>query len=202
MLRLYLRAGIPLFLLLALPMLVIRAQRYDDSDVRELLLNNGCAAPCFLGIQPGITTANDALAILRNSQWVDSASIAYRDSDYGGGAVWSWTKLASPLLGKKQGGFVSSPRNGVQVVDLLRITTVVASGDAYLILGTSPFTMIGETGMRDEAYVARFYPEHGISVWSNFRCPSLNDRIWRRPIMVQFRISGATPQTITPASTC
>lgn len=202
MLRLYLRVGIPLFLLLALPMLVIRAQQYNDSRVRELLLNNGCDAPCFLGIQPGITTAEEALALLRASQWVESASIAYRDSDYGGGAVWSWTKQASPLLGKKQGGFVTSPRNGVQVIDLLRITTVVASGDAYLTLGISPYTMIGETGMRDEAYVARFYPEHGISVWSNFRCPSLNDHIWGRPIMVQFRISGVTPQIITPASTC
>lgn len=202
MLRLSIRLGLIIFGTLSVAAGLIRAQPYTDGLVQQLLVNNGCPAPCFLGIYPGETTAAEALALLRAHAWVDAGTIAYRDSDYGGGAVWSWRDNASPLLGARQAGFVSSPRQGVQVVDLVHITTTIVTGDIYLTLGANAYMMIGETGMKDEAYIALFYPEHGISVWSNFPCPSYNDHIWKHPVIVQYRVAGVRPQIVTRKATC
>lgn len=44
-----------------LPVLIIRAQPYDDTNLRALL---NCPTPCFLGIRPGVTTVRDAITLL------------------------------------------------------------------------------------------------------------------------------------------
>lgn len=65
MCRLLLRPVLLLALLAALPILLIRAQPYDDSELRAFLLPPaGCPVPCFLGIRPGVTTSDDAAAML------------------------------------------------------------------------------------------------------------------------------------------
>ena len=87
MLRFYLRFVLLLFALLMVITVLIRTQHYDNRAVRQLLVTEGCPAPCFLGIRPGITTASDAINLLRDSQWVQPETIAYIESDYGGGAV-------------------------------------------------------------------------------------------------------------------
>lgn len=203
MLRLYLRITFLMFIPLAIVPMLLRAQHYDDQSVRQLLLSEGCPAPCFLGIRPGITTATDAINLLRNSQWVQPETIAYNESDYGGGAVWSWNKQASPLLGKQQSSLVTTRQNGVQIVDLLHVYTQVASGDAYLTLGTSAYTATGDTGMHNEVYMAWFYPDQGISVWSDILCPTRSDHVWIKPITVQFRLTmSRSDRTYVPSIGC
>ncbi len=189
MLRFYLRYLCLLFVPLMVVSALIRAQHYDDHAIRQLLMTEGCPAPCFLGIRPGITTALDAINLLRDSQWVQPETIAYTESDYGGGAVWSWNKRASPLLGNRQSSLVTTRQNGVQIVDLLHVYTLVASGDAYLTLGSSAYTATGDTGMHNEVYVAWFYPDQGISFWSDIICPTHNDHLWIKPIAIQFRLT-------------
>lgn len=203
MLRLYLRFILLLFALLMVISVLIRAQHYDDRPIRQLLMAEGCPAPCFLGIRPGITTASDAINLLRDSQWVQPETIAYIESDYGGGAVWSWNKRASPLLGKRQSSLVTTRQNGVQIVDLLHIYTIVPGGDAYLTLGTSAYTATGDTGMHNEVYVAWFYPEQGISFWSDIICPTYNDHLWIKPIAIQFRLTmNRSDRTHVPSIGC
>lgn len=189
MLRLYLRLTFPCLLLLLLLLILIRIQPYDDRPIRQLLQTDGCPSPCFLSIRPGITTASDAIALLRDSQWVQPETIAYTESNYGGGAVWLWNKWASPLLSTHPSSFLTTPQNGIQIVDLIHITTLVASGDAYLTLGRSTYTAMGDTGMHDEVYMAWFYPDQGISLWSDVACPTHSDHVWVSPIIVQFRIT-------------
>lgn len=189
MLRLYWRLTFFCSLLMVAPILLIRTRQYDDRGIRQLLQTDGCPTPCFLGIRPGITTATEAIALLRESQWVRPETIAYVEWDKGGGATWTWNKQASPLLGSRQSSFISSRRNGVQVVDILHVTTLVASGDAYLTLGTTAYTATGDTGLYNQVYMAWFYPDQGISIWSNMNCPTYNDHLWMRPIIVQFRKS-------------
>jgi hypothetical protein len=203
MLRLYLRLTILCLLLMIAFMILIRTQRYDDRAIRQLLQTDGCPAPCFLGIRPGITNATDAIALLRQSQWVRPETIAYMEWDKGGGAVWTWNKHASPLLGSRQSSFISSLQNGVQIVEILHVTTLVASGDAYLTLGTSAYTATGDTGLYKQVYVAWFYPDQGISIWSNLNCPTYNDHLWMRPISVQFRVSMSRgDHTPVPGKNC
>ena len=184
-------------------MLLIRAHPYNDHAIRQVLLTDGCPPPCFMGIRPGITTASDAIALLRNSHWVQPETIAYTESDYGGGAVWSWNKQALPLLGTQPSSLITTRQNGIQIVDLLHINTLVASGDAYLTLGTSAYTAMGDTGMHNEVYMAWFYPTQGISVWSDILCPTVSDHVWTKPIAIQFRLTmSRSDRTQVPGVAC
>lgn len=69
--RLYLRLLIIPFLLFSGVLLIARAQSNDDHDLRQVLLPDGCPAPCFMGIRPGVTTLDEALSILKATGWVD-----------------------------------------------------------------------------------------------------------------------------------
>ncbi len=51
-------------------LLVIHAQPYDDHQLRALLLPEGCPAPCFMGIRPGVTTEDEAVQMLLATNWV------------------------------------------------------------------------------------------------------------------------------------
>jgi hypothetical protein len=43
---------------------LVRARPYDDPEMRGFLTPpQGCAAPCFLGVQPGVTSVDDAITI-------------------------------------------------------------------------------------------------------------------------------------------
>lgn len=71
MTRPFLRLSLLLIILFAAALTIIRAQPYDDHQLRELLLPAGCPAPCFMGIQPGVTTVEEAVKILEASEWVE-----------------------------------------------------------------------------------------------------------------------------------
>lgn len=68
MLRFYLML-IPTILFTAI-LLIIHAQPYDDHELRQLLLPEGCPAPCFMGIRPGVTSMKEAVRLLRSNDWV------------------------------------------------------------------------------------------------------------------------------------
>jgi hypothetical protein len=58
--------------LFVLPLVLLRAQPYDSQMLRAFLLPPAdCAAPCFLGVRPGITTLVDAQVILAAHPWID-----------------------------------------------------------------------------------------------------------------------------------
>ncbi|RMF80053.1 MAG: hypothetical protein D6737_09585 [Chloroflexi bacterium] len=63
----------------------IHAQPYDSNGLRDFLLSpDGCPAPCFIGIRPGVTTEAEAIAILETHPWVESIEIF--DNNFFGGA--------------------------------------------------------------------------------------------------------------------
>ena len=77
MIRVYLTLASVLLGLLFAAAAVIRAQPYDDSELRAFLTPpEGCPAPCFMGIRPGVTTREEALTIFmairqhRSEQWM------------------------------------------------------------------------------------------------------------------------------------
>lgn len=187
MVRSVMRLALLLGLLCSASLLVLRARPYDDRPLRALLLPAACQPPCFLGIQPGITLLPDALDLLRASQWVQTETIAYSEGEHGGGAVWRWNRQAAPLLGRKSSSLITRNHNGVQVVELLHISTAITIGDIYLTLGETAYTGSGDNGILDESYVSLYYLDEGISIWSNVPCPISNHTLWIEPVSLQFR---------------
>jgi hypothetical protein len=100
MFRLLLRFALLLTLLVALPIVLIRAQPYDDSDLRAFLIPpEGCPMPCFMGIRPGVTTVEEAIAILEGHEWVTNLVVdldtneLYPPPNISGTITWEWSGL-------------------------------------------------------------------------------------------------------------
>ena len=88
MTRFYLRLALLPLALFSTVLLLIHAQPYDDHELRQLLLPEGCPAPCFMGIRPGVTKTSEMLQILKASGWVDKIE----EGDFGdfyGGIDWN-----------------------------------------------------------------------------------------------------------------
>lgn len=64
---------------------VMHALPYDDGGMSAAFNDPGCDAPCFMGIQPGMTTFADALALLEAHPWVGSVEV---DDN---AAEWTWS---------------------------------------------------------------------------------------------------------------
>ncbi len=85
--------------LFLLPLLLIHAQPYDDGGLRDFLTPpDGCLAPCFIGIQLGETSADDAVAVLDEQPWVlwgDESLKSYRTPRQ---LSWEWSEAAPVWL--------------------------------------------------------------------------------------------------------
>ncbi|HLV37791.1 MAG TPA: hypothetical protein VKY59_21915 [Spirillospora sp.] len=80
-LTIFLSAGISL----------IRAQPYDDGGLSALLIEQ-CAPPCWRGIQPGITTGSEALALVEQLQY--TRDLGSNLGAFFGQIYWRWPQDA------------------------------------------------------------------------------------------------------------
>jgi hypothetical protein len=138
MVRFYLRFSLlPLAFLTAM-LLVIHAQPHDDHELRDLLLPEGCPAPCFLGIRPGVTTADEAVKLLEKSGWADHFQYVL----YGTQLRLKWNNRSPSWL--TNDGAYGGPVIWIQhgLVSEFRVDTNLSLGAIQLILGTSPLQKI------------------------------------------------------------
>jgi hypothetical protein len=143
MFRLLLRPILLLTLLAALPIFAIRAQPYDDSELRAFLTPpEGCPAPCFMGIRPGVTTIEEAVAILEAHEWVTAIdehyvelmrlAAAYEPPSLKTLLSWEWS-TSKPA-------WVDSRRNSSLIIKSRRIEgvmiqTTIPLGDVLVTYG-------------------------------------------------------------------
>lgn len=132
MFRLILRPILLLTLLAVLPIFVIRVQPYDDSELRAFLTpSDGCPAPCFMGIRPGVTTIAETVAILRahervNEFWLDERNFVH--------FTWNWSGKQPALINANHTGRVRLIP-GHDKVESITIDSNIRIGDLYLLLG-------------------------------------------------------------------
>ena len=214
MTRLLLKAMFAVCFLLMIPMLLIRAQAYDDLDLREFLMPpEDCPAPCFMGIQPGITTIDEAVKILQAHEWVaEVASTAF--NRLGMQRIeWRWRDDVSPLLEPddipRSGGRLIADEGVVQYMEFL---TRIRTGEAWLILGkaqnyTSLLQLGGPIGgPKPPKPITAIYPDIIFIAWTD--CPYQrnfwNARIeiviaksseWLYEVSASPTISGMVPVT-------
>ncbi len=125
--------------LLLLPILLLHIQRFDDPALRGLLrAPEGCAAPCFMAIRPGVTSEEEALRLLADHRWVGqmtnqppvSYQIAQVPINLNPSWFWSAARPAG-IDGQSQG--VLGIRNAR--VDYFEIGTLFRYGELRLLLG-------------------------------------------------------------------
>ncbi len=181
--------GIALLLgLFTLAVGAIIAQPRDDAAMRAFFAPEDCAAPCFLGIRPGVTTHDQAVAILRANPWVEDVS---------GGAdsiSWRWNG--------QQPDFVSSLHTNILlahvefadgVVSTIRVQTTTRWADFYFLFGR-PDRLLYQSlptpsnlyRISDNAYFTR-----GFEALFSVRCPvSSREATWYSNVLVVWPVSS------------
>ncbi len=126
---LYTRIMLVLTMVWLLPILLIRAQPYDDNKLRAFLIPpEGCPAPCFMGIRPGVTTEHEAIALLEDHQWVSATSL----SEFTNERHLLWDDPTHPIIDAQQSG---SLRLRNQVVQNITLSTNLKLSDVLTVYG-------------------------------------------------------------------
>lgn len=134
---------------LALPMLLIRAQPYDDSQLRAFLTPpESCPVPCFLGIRPGVTTVEAAVTMLQAHEWIQEVFIESYGIVKPRQIGWHWSRVAPAIVqgdGLRRGGRLGVDGQGI--VEYMQFRTQVKLGDALLRWGApDQYTTLVQTG--------------------------------------------------------
>jgi hypothetical protein len=150
-------------------LLLIHAQPYDDHELRELLLPEGCPMPCFMGIRPGVTTGDEALKLLRASKWVEG--ISGRSSELGI-ITWQWSNQ-NPLNWTKGRSAAFSITYGH--VDNIILNTGFRLGEIRLILGVpdSEFVNVDINQTGKYANYGGSYYQYGLVILGSQSCNAL-----------------------------
>lgn len=117
-------------------MAAVRAQPYDDGALRSFFQSmDGCDQPCFLGIQAGVTPGIEAIAILRQHEWINPKSIVESEDEIYQfmWVSWQWSGRQPDFLNGQAYLTFSNLADGR--VTTLRLHTGFSLGDLWLSLG-------------------------------------------------------------------
>lgn len=174
MTRFYLRLILVATILFTALLLIIHAQPYDDHELRQLLLPEGCPAPCFMGIRPGVTTMDEAVKLLRTSDWVDRLTIGESEPSSSRTAriTWIWSekapylfKLPPPHFDYGWQGFIDFDNH--DVVDTVLIETNIEFGAIWLLWNYQIYYRI-EAGHGPDEFIPFKW-----NSWANYEILSL-----------------------------
>ncbi len=183
----YLRLLMLPLLIFTAALLLIHAQPYDDRDLRELLLPEGCPAPCFMGIRPGVTTVDDAVMLLEANEWV-THEFTY---DLGSVYSWSWSGRQPAIIDASERFRIntSTTVGGDKIVYEMDIH-IKASIGSIMLLVDNPLSFLvlknsGELGSHSANVVYLRYDNMRIE-GATF-CPStVEDVIGQRATMILY----------------
>lgn len=179
--RLMLTFGAALTVLFILLLALSHGMGYRNDAFLALITPPArCAMPCWNGIQPGVTTVDEAVALLEG----DSAVADLRVSS--GQISWWWTGEQVPLLDSTgrafHGRMETATVNGAERVTSIVLDTTVKMGDVRLTLGepdsitlytVQPPAAAQRAGI---VYVAHY---DGLTVFTTLMCPMSVDDFWR-----------------------
>lgn len=120
-------------------LVVIRAQSYDDLNLRQLILPDGCVSPCFMGIRPGKTTVAEAVNLLQATGWVSALEVTKAESVTDGEVYirvrWNWNTKQPAIIDSRVPAYMFSYEQDIRsAIDEIHIATAVSSGRLQLLL--------------------------------------------------------------------
>lgn len=196
--------------LMSVTLLLIRTQPFDDRSVTELLPEN-CEAACFIGIQLGTTTDEEALKLLKASSWVDAKSVRliplppsssqFDDLDH---IQWDWKPNRPNLLPINS----ESPDGNINIrnhkVESIAFDTLISAAAFYRLRG-NPSVMVFMPTHEGESWVIEWgysFTNVEFNLQMQVRpCPYLAD-LWLQPLHIQMSkplpIQANTTSLTTP----
>ncbi len=173
----YLRIVLLPLLTFTAALLLIHSQPYDDRDLRELLLPEGCPAPCFMGIRPGVTTRDEVIQAAKANQQFITQSSHLEEEEYYVPLFLIWSKNEPRFVnGASQLTIAFQNTKPIQVNQILFRPYEVRLGDFYLALG-KPSRYIGPVissrskTNHSTASVIYVYDNYNMSLLTISECP-------------------------------
>lgn len=166
----------------ALCIAVIRGGDYDDT-LRQQLYETPCAppddAPCFFGLQPGISTDADANRFLLRSPAVrDHYPNMGGLPNLTGEIEWEWRSPPAYIV--PETGWIGMVNGRISYVQL-RLD--ISLGELALAVGQMPQASIGFSG---GAFVNASFFNGALNIFADIDCPPTPAALWSaRPLLVR-----------------
>jgi hypothetical protein len=195
--RLLLLLGV-VSLVLLLASVGLRALR-DDANVQAFLLPpEGCAEPCWQGIQPGVTTAEQAIAILEAHPWVNRV-ISGRGAP-SPRIYWQWNEQAPDFAND---GMTGVPTSYLYVQDgiirYIRLSTRLPYGEVRSLLGApgNGTFVVGNPNSESAVYKHTAGYFGGLLVFdTEVSCPVNPSVFWNAPVVITYS-DGSYPSLLS-----
>lgn len=156
-------AAVILGILIASTLALAQTGSGDEESVQSLLLGSlDCRAPCWMGVEVGVTRRDDAAQLLRSHPWV--ARVVVTDT----AVIWRWNGQQPALINGAQDGLFKVT-NGI--VKQVRIQTNIPFGEVWLLLSRPDHTLLVRPLSRYSAFQIAGYADPGIQVISSISCP-------------------------------
>jgi hypothetical protein len=186
----FLRVALFVVLVFSLILFLVREQPYDERQNRQPFIQDGCTAACFAGIQPGITTVEEAVTRLEASGWtrgVDNRTV----NNVSGFISWDWSdQKPAWISGNIQGKIWATQKRVVTIV----VYGALQLGNTRLSLGSPDQEVIDRSADRQGVFslYSASYGQAGLVIQSWQPCRVLEPL--RRPVILTYTLS-ADPKT-------
>lgn len=180
----YLRFTLLPIILLTAVLFVIRSQPYDDHELREFLFPTNCPAQCFIGIQPGVATVDEAMKFLEASAWVEEVDMQVSSN----GLVeiyWSWNAQKPNWINEDTQGYLWINQ---KTVDGIQIYTNIELAATRLTIGLPDMEYVdtSQRKLNEFSYTA-YYFQKGLRIQTWQSC-SVTE-----PLMKKVQITMTVP---------
>lgn len=177
-------------LVFIIALFLIHNQPFDDGGFHEAIFTKGCSTACLLGIQPGITTVEQARDRLEKGgyvyEWTEPLKSA-QSSNAVGRLRWRWSNKRPVFLTGTDASLTYNVKSGV-VTTFEALTTRLTFGQILIQLG-QPNVGYLSAGYNDRDGAiftsAIGYPQWKMSLVSVIQCPMTIQTLWNAPVTLQ-----------------
>lgn len=171
---LVLKSALILTTLFTLSIALIRAQPYDNRELRAFLIpSDDCTAPCWQGIRPGETNVFGVMELLKANNWVSTVYFENYSTFSNGYIRWKWSGLKPSMISSTGANNLWFDDN---ITQNFYIETQVHFGDVWLLLGKPDWFNIYQMSKRIR--VDGFYQDQFMMVTFEIPCPPLSN-LWQ-----------------------
>ncbi len=202
-----LRFALLILIVFFVVLLLLRSQPLSNGDLHHFFLPDDCSAPCFMGIQPGVTSATEAYALLAAHPWVakvDFGPGSFADMMSKPGLIhWTWSGKQPDWIDPSRPGTLTAASGRV---DSLVIQSTIPLGAVTLALGAPGSQRIFTTAPSSPSASASYvmvYPESRLWISVGAACPlDPAFELFQQPTLVEWMrqpISNFDPSDRWPA---
>jgi hypothetical protein len=160
--------------LFTLSIALIRAQPYDNQELRTFLMPpHDCMSPCWQGIRPGETNVFGVMDLLKANKWVSTIHFQNYSTFSNGYIRWNWSGLRPSMISSTGATNLWFDDN---ITQDFYVETQIHFGDVWLLLGQPDWMNIYR--MNDRIRIDGAYKDQVLMVTFEIPCSQSLSHFW------------------------